>query len=114
MTTPTAIHFPEDLPFPIKILSLAARPSDSIQERKRLLNYSFIHIPGNDPKDVETRYGTWDATFEGELHAWKVKAGDLISRQRAKAKPALLIVESCKHGIQVNGLCALCGMDMEK
>ena len=63
---------------------------------------------------IQTRFGTWDATFEGELGTWKLKVGDVISRQRAKDRPALLLVEPCKHGVQVNGLCALCGMDMEK
>ena len=63
---------------------------------------------------TEARIGSWDAPFDGELKAWKVKPGDVLSRQQAKEKPALVIVEPCRHEIQVNKLCALCGMDMEK
>lgn len=62
----------------------------------------------------ETRYGSWESTFDGELKSWDVRVGDVVSRQWSRDRPALHVVEPCKHGIQVNGLCALCGMDMEK
>lgn len=114
MASPTEIFFPDALPFPIKILSLPVRAGAALKPGLRLLTYSFLHIPAGNVKESETRYGSWDATFDGELKSWNVKVGDMITRQRARDKPALNIIEPCKHGILFNGLCALCGMDMEK
>ena len=115
MSSPTSIHFPETLPFPIKIVSFAASPGDSVKEESRLLSYAFLHIPrGNTRGRGEMRYGTWDATFVGELKEWNVKVGDLVTSEQARDHPALHIIEPCKHGIIFGGLCALCGMDMEK
>ena len=122
----TNIHLPDTLPFPIKILSLPVRPQTNVKPGTRLLNYSYVYTTSaaastssssSEPNAAavsETRIGSWDAPFEGELHAWKVKPGDVVSRQQAKEKPVLIIVEPCKHEVQVNKLCALCGMDMEK
>ncbi|KLO11343.1 hypothetical protein SCHPADRAFT_906128 [Schizopora paradoxa] len=114
MASESTIYLPDTLPFPIKILSLAARASESISTGRRLLNYSFLHlITTPQGQQKETRIGTWDATFDGELKAWNLKVGDIVNSQTAKSKHALVIVEPCSHGVQVNGLCALCGMDME-
>ena len=128
---PTEIYLPDTLPFPIKISSLTVRSNESIRSGQRLLNCSYASVTsthttistapdedefgvGGSKRSIEKRFGTWDATFEGELASWKVKPGEVISRQRAKERPVLLLIEPCKHGVQVNGLCALCGMDMEK
>ena len=115
MASETTIYPPDTLPFPIKILSLTARASESVSTGRRLLDYSFTHSTSspNGPKS-ETRIGNWDATFDGELKEWNLKVGDIVNSQVAKSKHALVIVEPCSHGVQVNGLCALCGMDMEK
>jgi RNA polymerase II subunit A-like phosphatase len=123
----TNIHLPDTLPFPIKILSLPVKPPTNVKPGTRLVNYSYIYTTtasasasasSSTEQGVvsvsETRIGSWDAPFEGELHAWKVKPGDVVSRQQAKERPALVIVEPCRHEVQVNKLCALCGMDMEK
>ena len=59
------------------------------------------------------RFGSWDATFDGELTKWNVRAGDVISFQRSRDSPALLLLEACKHPIQYEGMCAVCGMNME-
>lgn len=113
MSSSTPIHLPDTLPYPIKVLSFAVLASQPVLPGQRLLNYSFLHIPGNGQDKTETRFGSWDATFEGELKGWNVKVGDMVTRQRAE-KPVLHIIEPCKHGMQINGLCALCGMDMEQ
>ena len=118
----TNIHLPDTLPFPIKILSLPARPSTVVKPGTRLVNYSYLYTTSTPSASsstgqgvhTEARIGSWDAPFDGELKSWKVKPGDVLSRQQAKEKPALVIVEPCRHEIQVNKLCALCGMDMEK
>lgn len=109
----TKIHLPADLPYPIKITSLATRTSENIQRGQRLFNYSYLYLSANGG-DSETRIGTWDATFEGSLQAWKFKPGDVIARKRAKEEYALVLYEECQHGIQVNGMCAICGMDMDQ
>ena len=115
MASETTIYLPDTLPFPIKILSLAARASESISTGRRLLNYSFLHSTTTPQgQQSETRIGTWDATFDGELKTWNLKVGDIVNSHTAKSKHALVIVEPCSHGVQVNGLCALCGMDMEE
>lgn len=114
MASPTEIFLPDTLPFPIKVHSLPARAGASVKPGHRLLTYSFLHIPPGNVKESETRYGSWDATFDGEIKSWNVKIGDMITRQRARDKAMLNIIEPCKHGIQFNGLCALCGMDMDK
>jgi len=112
--SPTELFLPPSFPFPIKVVALEAKPADSLQRGTRLLTYSFVHVtkaPGANP---ETRFGTWDAAIEGTLDVWKIKPGDVISKNRAKDQPALVVTEPCKHGIQLGGLCVLCGRDMTK
>ncbi|KIM70352.1 hypothetical protein SCLCIDRAFT_101744 [Scleroderma citrinum Foug A] len=108
----TEVHLPQNFPYPIKITSLDVKPSSPVQRGTRLLSYSFQYqppIPGSRP---ELRFGTWDCSLEGTVDAWKVRVGDEITLQRAKAKPVVIISEPCKHGVQVGGLCGLCGKDM--
>lgn len=114
MSSETEIFFPDILPFPFTVRGLPARVAERVNDGQRILNYAFVHQPAGTSSPPETRFGSWDATFEGELKAWNVKVGDVITRERARTKPALRIVEPCKHGIQFNGLCALCGMNMDK
>ncbi|KAL4069798.1 hypothetical protein V8B97DRAFT_634789 [Scleroderma yunnanense] len=112
MSSPTEVHLPQHLPYPIKVASLDVKPSSPVQRGTRLLSYSFQYqppIPGSRP---ELRFGTWDCSLEGTVDTWKVRVGDEITLQRAKAKPIIAIVEPCKHGVQVGGLCGLCGKDM--
>ncbi|KAI5124127.1 hypothetical protein M0805_000940 [Coniferiporia weirii] len=113
MAEETAIFFPDTLPFPFTVRSLVTRTGHPVKYGLRLLNYAFVHQPAGAVSQPETRFGSWDATFEGELKAWNVKVGDTVTRERAKVRPALHIVESCKHGVQFNGLCALCGINMD-
>jgi RNA polymerase II subunit A-like phosphatase len=112
--SPTELFLPQAFPFPIKIVALEATPADEIRRGTRLLTYSFVHVSKLPSADPETRFGTWDAAIEGTLDSWKLKPGDVLSRNRAREKPAVIIVEPCKHGIQLGGLCVLCGKDMTK
>ncbi|KAL5535724.1 FCP1 [Sanghuangporus sanghuang] len=113
MSSETEIYFPDILPFPFTVRSLPARVSEHIKHGQKILNYAFVYKPSGASSTPETRFGSWDATFEGELKSWNVKVGDTITRERARTLPALRIMEPCKHGIQFNGLCALCGMNMD-
>ncbi|EJD03740.1 uncharacterized protein FOMMEDRAFT_105888 [Fomitiporia mediterranea MF3/22] len=113
MSSETEIFFPDILPFPFIVHALLPRVTDPVKHGQKILNYAFVHHPAGASGPPETRFGSWDATFEGELKAWNVKLGETITRERARSKPALRILEPCKHGIQFNGLCALCGINMD-
>ncbi|KAH8119974.1 hypothetical protein DFH11DRAFT_1500359 [Phellopilus nigrolimitatus] len=113
MSSETEIFFLDTLPFPFTVRSLAVRAGEPVTPGLRLLNYAFMHRPAGGASPPEMRFGSWDATFEGELKTWNVKVGDTVTRERAKGRPALRIVEPCKHGVQFNGMCALCGIDMD-
>lgn len=113
MSEETEIFFPDTLPFPFSIRSLLIRPGERVDSGQKVLNYSFVYQPADTTSKPETRFGSWDSTFSGELSNWDVKVGDTISRERAKRRPALHLLEPCKHGMQFNGLCALCGIDMD-
>ncbi|PPQ64298.1 hypothetical protein CVT26_002181 [Gymnopilus dilepis] len=112
-SSPTELYLPQHLDYPIKVLSLDVSKNDHVQRGTRLLSYSFVYLPtaSPDPKP-ETRFGTWDSAIEGTLKSWNIKVGDVISQKRARDKPVVTIIEPCKHGMQLGGLCVLCGKDM--
>lgn len=112
MSSPTELYLPQSFPYPIKVVSLDVNPAANVERGTRLLSYSFVHLPASPGAQPETRFGTWDASVEGTLDAWKVKKGDVISERRGREKPVVLITEPCKHGVQIGGLCGLCGKDM--
>ncbi|OSD03375.1 hypothetical protein PYCCODRAFT_1409741 [Trametes coccinea BRFM310] len=112
MSSPTELYLPPSLPYPIKLVSLAALPDSQVQRGSRLLDYSFTYrSPGSDAPP-ELRFGTWDSSVEGTLTKWNFKQGDTVSERRARETPAVFILEPCKHGVQLGGLCCLCGKDM--
>lgn len=113
-SSPTDLYLPPTFPYPIKVLSVDAKDSATIERGTRLLSYSFVHLPPTPGSQPETRFGTWDAAIEGTIQSWKIKPGDVVSQRRAKDKPVLVIIEPCKHGMQLAGLCVLCGKDMTK
>ena len=110
MSDPTELYLPPTFPYPIKVVSLDARAATNITRGTRLLTYSFLYTPTG--RKTETRFGTWDSAAEGELKTWRIKQGDLVTERRAKEQSVALIVEPCKHGVQIGGLCGLCGKDM--
>lgn len=110
-SSPTDLYLPQSLPYPIKLTSLDATPNSTIKRGTRLLSYSFIHFSNGTQ---ETRFGTWDSAIEGDLHSWLVKVGDVITQNKANERPAVVVIEPCKHGIQLGGLCVLCGKDMTR
>lgn len=112
MSSPTEIFLPGNLPYPITILSLDSPLSSTIQRGTRLLSYSFVHLSTEAGTEPETRYGTWDSSIEGELQSWSLKPSQVVVAKKAHERPALIVIEPCKHGIQIGGLCGLCGKDM--
>ncbi|KAJ3750888.1 hypothetical protein DFH05DRAFT_1519055 [Lentinula detonsa] len=110
--SPTKVYLPPSFSYPIKISSIDAVPSSDIARGTRLLSYSFVYLgqaPGSQP---ETRFGTWESAIDGTLQTWNINVGDVISQKKAKEKPVAIIIEPCKHGMQLHGLCVLCGKDM--
>ncbi|KAI0363753.1 hypothetical protein BV20DRAFT_1039761 [Pilatotrama ljubarskyi] len=110
MSSPTELYLPPSLPYPIRIVALVASPNSDVQRGARLLDYSFTHKSPDAPPEL--RFGTWDSAVEGTLTKWNFKQGDTVSERRARDTPAVLILEPCKHGVQLGGLCCLCGKDM--
>ncbi|KAJ7629561.1 hypothetical protein B0H17DRAFT_1109791 [Mycena rosella] len=59
----------------------------------------------------ESRFGTWDSAITGKFRPGR--------SDRARSSPAQgqgpacrAVLEECKHGMQISGLCVLCGKDM--
>ncbi|KAH9913331.1 uncharacterized protein BXZ73DRAFT_92977 [Epithele typhae] len=114
MSSPTELYLPSTLPYPLKLVSFAVAPDTPVQRGSRLLDYSFTHIPPDDPDRLELRFGTWDSSLEGTFSRWSFKLGEVITDRRARDTPAAYILEPCKHGVQIGGLCCLCGKDMTR
>lgn len=112
MSGSTDLYLPPSFPYPVKIVSIDANSPTSIQRGTRLLSYSFVHLPSTPSAPPETRFGTWDSTIEGTVDKWNFKPGDVISERKARDKPVVSVIEPCKHGVQIGGLCGLCGKDM--
>lgn len=112
MSSPTSLHLSPNLPFPIKIASLDTQPPSQVTRGTRLLTYSFVYLPPFRDSTPETRFGTWDCSVDGTIQMWKVKVGDVVSEKRARERAAVEVLEPCKHGVQIGGLCGLCGKDM--
>ncbi|KAJ7684787.1 hypothetical protein DFH06DRAFT_1073723 [Mycena polygramma] len=108
----TELHLPSSFPYPVKVVSIDAATDALVQRGSRLLTYSFVHVPARPDAPPESRFGTWDSAVDGTVHAWKVRPGEVISQRKAKDRPVVLILEECKHGMQISGLCVLCGKDM--
>ncbi|TFK26667.1 hypothetical protein FA15DRAFT_263986 [Coprinopsis marcescibilis] len=109
---PTDLYLPEIFPYPLTIVSLDTPVNSEVQRGTRLLSYSFVYVPKDQDSKPETRFGTWDSSVEGSLASWKVKVGDIITRAKATARPVAVVIEPCKHSVQVGGLCVVCAKDM--
>ena len=112
MASPTELHLPHTFPYPIKVVLLDVNPAASLSRGTRLLSYSFVYHPPGAGSIPETRFGTWDSATEGVINAWNIKKGDMITERRAREQPVISVTEPCKHGVQIGGLCGLCGKDM--
>ncbi|TFK70427.1 hypothetical protein BDN72DRAFT_887951 [Pluteus cervinus] len=109
---PTELHLPPTLPYPIKVVSIDAPSGATIDRGTRLFSYSFVYVPTSANSQPEPRFGTWDSAIEGTVETWSIKPGDVISQKKAKDKAVVVIIEPCKHGMQLGGLCVYCGKDM--
>ncbi|PIL27260.1 hypothetical protein GSI_10405 [Ganoderma sinense ZZ0214-1] len=112
MSSPTQLKLPNSLPYPIKLLHLAAPPNTDVQRGTRLLDYSFAYL--SPEGQTESRFGTWDSPLDGTITRWLFNKGEVIHRSRAEDSPAVSILEPCKHGIVFGGLCGICGKDLTR
>ncbi|CAK5280408.1 unnamed protein product [Mycena citricolor] len=110
--TATKLFLPSAFPYPIKVVSLDSAADATVQQGTRLFTYSFVHTPAQANAKLETRFGTWDSPVVGSVSAWKVRAGEVITKEKAQERPVVLVMEDCKHEVQAFGLCASCGADM--
>ena len=112
MSSPTQLKLPNSLPYPVKLLHLAAPPNTEVQRGTRLLDYSFAYLSSDG--QTESRFGTWDSPLDGTVTRWLFNKGEVIHRSRAEDSPAVSILEPCKHGIVFGGLCGICGKDLTR
>lgn len=115
MSAPSDIYLPRTLPYPITLIDVHVKPGDEVKRGTRLLSYSFRNaLPGvsTASSSSQTSFGTWDAPVDGTITRWNVAKGDTLDKARAAARPAVVLDEPCKHGLQMGGLCAICGKDM--
>lgn len=112
------LHFGARLKYPIKITKLYKTPGDTIKRQEPVLQYSYeytMELP-QDRETLELQKKTltsitdWNAPEDGKLLAWNVRVGDVVARDRA----CVTVEEACTHEIQFQGLCALCGKDMNE
>jgi RNA polymerase II subunit A C-terminal domain phosphatase len=103
------LFLPPGTPFPVNVVKIQAHASDSVQRGSPLLTYSFTSRPSEPGGRTQILFGVWDCPVEGTIERWCVKERDVIA---SDDKAMLYITEPCKHGVQMGGLCALCGKDM--
>ncbi|KAH7102429.1 hypothetical protein BKA62DRAFT_699563 [Auriculariales sp. MPI-PUGE-AT-0066] len=128
MATSSELYLPRQLPFPITIIEVHARVGDEVTRGTKLLTYSFRkQVKLDQPLESEqvgsstnadamlgeeTRFSSWEAPIDGQIERWNVRPKDVLDARRAQQRSVISIQEPCTHGMQVNGLCALCGKDM--
>lgn len=112
------LHFGARLKYPIRITKLYKTPGDTIKRQEPVLQYSYeytMELPQDrETLELQTKTLTsitdWNAPEDGKLLAWNVRVGDVVARDRA----CVTVEEACTHEIQFQGLCALCGKDMNE
>ncbi|GAA5985321.1 hypothetical protein JCM11641_005393 [Rhodosporidiobolus odoratus] len=106
---PTSLSLPRNLPYPITIQRIHAKAGSTVQKTQSLLSYSFIPArPDNDGKR-ERQVRVWESPLAGQVDSWAVREGDLVRDNR---QALVRIREPCTHDVQLHGLCALCGKDL--
>ena len=113
-----ALQLGARLKYPIRITKLYKRPGDMIKRQEPVLQYSYeytMELP-HDRATLELQTKTltsitdWDAPEDGKLLSWNVRVGDVVFGDRA----CVTVEEACTHEVQFQGLCALCGKDMNE
>ncbi|TPX12558.1 uncharacterized protein E0L32_000735 [Thyridium curvatum] len=105
------------LKYPIKITKLYKSAGEKVKRQEPVLQYSFQwlkELHNKDTGELETQELTslaeWNAPEDGQLIAWHLQPGQVV----ASDSPCITVEEACTHEIQFQGLCALCGKDMNE
>lgn len=113
MTDP--IRLGANLRYPITVSRLVAKPGDELKKGATAMEYSFKWtkevgdaITGDVWEEEQTTISSWVSPVEGKLKEWRIRPGDVITRDL----PAVIVELACPHPVQLSGLCALCGKDM--
>ena len=103
-------HLGSRLRYPITITKLLKSPGDTIKKQESIIEYKFTwrRRISEDEWTDETTYTEYDSPAEGVLQEWRLKEGMVINAD----VPCMTVEEACGHGIQMGGLCSLCGADM--
>src|SRR3569833_2201235 len=111
------LHLGARLKYPITIKNLYKKAGDKLVRGEPVLQYSYTRTTelynkktGEDEPTEVTNVADWSAPEDGQLLAWHVQEGAKI----AADQPCVSVEEACTHEIQFQGLCALCGKDMNE
>ena len=104
--------------FPITITKLYKKPGDKIEKERPVLQYSTTEVnndfynykTGETERVEKTILTDWSAPEDAKLISWHLRANDVLDVDM----PCMTVEEACTHEIQFQGLCALCGKDMNE
>ncbi|CAK9780438.1 hypothetical protein CC85DRAFT_311092 [Cutaneotrichosporon oleaginosum] len=128
MSDVTPLKLPWDLPYPITFTRISVDKGSQVRRGDRLLEYSFMSATRRRDLELKQRagqeipeslrgndmVGTWESPIDGEVKRWEpsVKPGALFERRQA-SKPIVKIEQPCTHPVQFNGMCGLCGANLD-
>ncbi|GAA5896864.1 hypothetical protein JCM6882_005053 [Rhodosporidiobolus microsporus] len=106
---PTPLRLSASLPYPLTVQRIHAPPGTQIRKTQALLTYSFVPQKPDDDGRRDRQVRVWESPIEGEVVSWAAREGDVIPNHR---NAIVKIKEPCTHDVQLHGLCALCGKDL--
>jgi RNA polymerase II subunit A C-terminal domain phosphatase len=122
--SPTTLHLPGHLPFPITITSLLIKPGSPIKKHDGLLIYKFYVSEEQEDQEESTirkeMVEQFDSPWEGILKEWLIKEGTTILSSRLLyflliidvSEPIVSVFEPCLHEVTYKDICAICGVDL--
>ncbi|GAA5866573.1 hypothetical protein JCM8547_005463 [Rhodosporidiobolus lusitaniae] len=105
----TQLCLPSSLPFPLTIQRIHAHRNTTVTKTQVLLTYSYIPLKPDDEGNRVRQVRAWESPVVGEVVSWAVREGDVVRDAR---QAVVSIKEPCTHDVQLHGLCALCGKDL--
>jgi len=104
--------------YPVTITKLYKKPGDKIEKERPVLQYATTEVnddfynykTGETERVEKTILTDWSAPEDAKLIAWHLKVNDTVDFDM----PCMTVEEACTHEIQFQGLCALCGKDMNE
>lgn len=104
-----------NLRYPITIKKLLKNRGVAIKDQEPAMQYSFKwmkevgdQVTGDTWQEEQVTIVDWDCPIAGVIKDWRIKPGQVIESDR----DCIVIEEACRHPIQFEGLCGVCGKDM--